>query len=134
MALSREVINLKDGMAVFNPLIPGVIEQAKGMFMQQNPMLQKPLNDVGADLRKELEPRRAEIVEILARVYAQRFTEAELKEIVAFYKTPAGKKMLAQEPNAIDAAFTEVQTWAQNLEQQVISRVRAEMKKKGHDL
>ena len=34
----------------------------------------------------------------LAKLYADAFTQAELKEIIAFYETPAGQKALAKIP------------------------------------
>ena len=69
-----------------------------------------------------------------AKFYAQRFTEAELKELVTFYKSPLGKKMVAQEPQALDDTFSYVQQWAPRVGEDVMNRFRAEMKKKGHNL
>ena len=40
-----------------------------------------------------------------AKLYAARFTEQELKDMVAFYKSPLGKKMIAQEPQVLDETF-----------------------------
>ena len=45
-------------------------------------------------LLKELAPRKAELQQQLARAYAQHFTEQELKDVIAFYKTPLGKKLI----------------------------------------
>src|SRR5262249_48596275 len=98
------------------------------------PNLSGPLNEIAAQLHKEYEPKRAEIVDLVAKIYAQHFTEAELKEIVAFYKTPAGKKMQAQEPIAINQSLTAAQDWANQFSDQVLARFKAEMAKKGHKL
>src|SRR5512145_1219313 len=46
------------------------------------------LNEVAAKLRAELLPRGAELVNDAASIYASRFSEQELKEALAFYKTP----------------------------------------------
>ena len=75
-----------------------IVEQTKGALLQTNPQLAKDLNDVAAQLRSEFAPRRDELVTEAAKFYAQRFTEAELKEMVTFFKSPLGKKMIAQEP------------------------------------
>src|SRR5262249_32313423 len=34
---AKEVLVLKGGMTIFNPIIPGVVEGSKGIFLQQNP-------------------------------------------------------------------------------------------------
>jgi hypothetical protein len=134
LAAAKELMTLKGAAAMFEPLIPGVIESAKNQFVPTNPNLAGPLGEVAAQLHKEYEPKRAEVVELVAKIYAQHFTEAELKEIVAFYKTPAGKKMLAEEPAAINQSLTAAQDWANQFSDTVLQRFRTEMAKKGHKL
>jgi len=134
LAAAKELVALKGGGAMFDPLIPGVIESAKNQFLPTNPNLAGPLTEVANQLHKEYEPKRAEIVDLVAKIYAQHFTEQELKDIVAFYKTPAGKKMLTQEPIAINQSLTAAQDWANQFSDTVLQRFRTEMAKKGHKL
>ena len=134
VAAAREVVELKGGAQMFDPIVVGVIEQTKGALLQTNPQLSRDLDAVSAQLRSEFAPRRDELVAEAAKFYAQRFTEQELKEIVAFLRTPAGKKMVAQEPLALDDTFNYVQQWAPRVSEDVMNRFRAEMKKKGHNL
>jgi hypothetical protein len=134
LALAKELVALKGGNAMFDRLIPGVIERAKQSFVPTNPQLIGPLNEVAAQLNKEYAPKTTDINNEIARVYAQHFTEAELKEILAFYKTPAGRKMLAEEPKAIEQSLHAAQEWAAKFSDVVLQRFRAEMKKKGYDL
>ena len=134
MALAKEMVVLKGVNQMLDPVVPGVIESGKNMFMQTSPQLAKDLNDVAANLRKEFDPKREEISNIMARAYALRFTEAELKEMLVFFKTPLGKKIITDEPQIIQQAMSSVQVWANSFSEQMISRIRADMKKKGHDL
>jgi len=134
LALAREILTLRSALTVLTPVVSGVVEQARGVFEQQNPMLGKDLRDVSTKLRKDLEPRRDEIMNVFVKAYAQRFTEQELKELLAFYKTPVGKKVVAEEPLAMEDGFKAAQTWADELSGTVMNMYRAEMKKKGHDL
>ena len=134
LAAAKELMTLKGAAAMFDPLIPGVIESAKNQFIPTNPNLAGPLGEVAAQLHKEYEPKRAELVDLVAKVYAQHFTETELKEVVAFYKTPTGKKMLAQEPIAINQSLTAAQDWANQFSDTVLQRFRTEMAKKGYKL
>jgi hypothetical protein len=134
LTAASEIIDVRGSMAVFEPVIPGVIEQAKGVFIQSNPNLAKDLNDVAADLRKQMAPRMEELRAEAAKVYASRFTEQELKEMLAFYKTPLGKKMLTEEPNVVERTLQTAQDWANRMSEEVMGKFRAEMKKKGHTL
>lgn len=131
---AKEIIAIKGGDSLFNAIIPGVIEQGKAMFEQQNPALNKDLTTVAAKLRTELGPRINEVNGEVARAYAAHFTESELKEMLAFYKSPLGRKMIAEEPKALAQAVNFAQDWAQKFSGEVLEKYRAEMKKLGHNL
>ncbi len=135
VAMAKELIVVKGGTAMFDPVVPGVIESAKNSYVPTNPNLMRELNEVAAVLHKELdEPKKAELLNEVARIYAQRFTEQELKDILAFYKTPLGLKLLKEEPAALQASLTRAQDWANAFSDVAMSRIRAEMQKKGHPL
>jgi len=134
IATAKELIAVTGATGVLNPLIAGVVEQAKLLFLQQDPGLAKDLNEVAAKLRTDLQPRFVEITNEVALLYAQNFSEQELKEILAFYKTPAGQKLLKTQPKVIDSSMAFAQTWANKLSDEVIAKMREELKKRGHTL
>jgi len=134
VAAARELVELKGGAQMFEPVVTGIVEQTKGALLQTNPQLSKDLNEVGTQLRTEFSPKRDELMLEAAKRYAQRFSEAELKEMVTFYKTPTGKKMQAQEPLVLDETFNFIRQWGPRVAEDVMNRYRAEMKKKGHNL
>jgi hypothetical protein len=134
IATAKELLVVKGATNMFDPLIPGMIESAKNTFLPTNPGLFKEFNEVSAKLRAELAPKREEVIGQIARLYAQHFTEAEMKEAIAFYKTPTGKKFVSQEPAVIDQGLKDAEQWAKTMSTEVMARFRAEMKKKGHDL
>ena len=93
---AKEIIKVTGATALFTPLIPGVVEQAKNLFLQQNPGLAKDLNEITVQMRADLAPRFDELTAEVARLYAIHFTEAELKDLLAFYKSPVGAKLIAR--------------------------------------
>ena len=132
ISLANEILDIKGSMAIFDPLIPGVVEQSKNTMLQMNPNLFKDLTEVADTLRKEYAPRLASLRSDIVKIYASRFTEQELKDTVAFYKSPLGKKLLTEEPVFVDRTMSTAQDWAVKLNEEVLVRFRAEMKKKGH--
>lgn len=134
VATARELLALKRGDVVFQPIIVGVIETVKNVFVPTNPQLGKELNEVALQLRKEYEVKQSELLNEVAKVYAEHFTETELKGLVTFYKSPLGQKMVNEEPGIIDESLRRAQTWGDALSSQVMDRFRDEMKKKGHSL
>ena len=134
IATAKEIGALKGGDNLFGALIPNVVEQAKAMFEQQNPALNKDLTTVATKLRADLAPRMGEVNDAIAKAYASHFTESELKEMLTFYKSPVGRKMITEEPKALAQAVNFAQSWAQKFSEEVLTKYRAEMKKMGHDL
>ncbi len=134
MLTAKEIVAVTGATTLFNPLIAGVVEQAKLLFLQQNPGLSKDLNEITAKMRKDLAPRFDELVNEVTRIYAIHFTEQELKDVLAFYKSPAGKKLVVEQPKIVDASLKFAQNWANALSDEVIAKMRDELKKKGHAL
>src|SRR5262249_12646893 len=60
VASAKELISVTGATALFSPLIAGVVEQAKVLYLQQNPSLAKDLNEIAAQMRTDLQPRFSE--------------------------------------------------------------------------
>jgi len=131
---AKELIILKGSDKIFDPILPGIIEKAKAVLLQVNPMVSKDLDDVAAKLKKDYAKRRTEPLDAMAKLYASRFTEKELNDALAFYKSPLGKKMIVEEPAVLEQSFTTVQGWATKMEDEILIKFRREMKGKGHEL
>src|SRR6185503_21348968 len=61
MANAKELVSVTGATTLFSPLIAGVVEQAKVLYLQQNPALAKDLNDISTRMRTDLQPRFAEL-------------------------------------------------------------------------
>ena len=134
IAAARELLEIKGASAMFSPLVAGVVEVTKQQLLTTNPMVSKDLNEVAARLKLEFTPRQTEVINEIAVLFARKFTEQELKEIIAFFKSSAGKKFLVDEPPTMQEGMVRAEAWSRQLSEQVLVRFRAEMKKRGHDL
>jgi hypothetical protein len=134
LAMAREILVLKGAANLYEPMVPGVIERAKLVFLGYNPLLSKDLNDVAAKLRADMGNRAAELMAESSKLYAARFSEQELKETLAFYKSPLGRKLIAEEPAIMDASVGMLRDWQNRFGEEIMIKFRQEMKKKGHDL
>jgi uncharacterized protein len=132
--LAKQIVDIKNVKDVFQPIVVGVVEKTKQVFMQTNFMWAKDLNEAAADAHKQYDPRVSELIDASARIYAAHFTEQELKDLLAFYQSPLGQKVLAEEPKVLDESMVFAGTWADNLSVDVMASMRADMKKRGHDM
>ena len=131
LLIAKEIIDLKGATTTFDPIITGVVEYHKNLLIQTNPNLSKPIDEVAAKLLNELQGRKAELQQMLARNYAERFNEKELREALAFYRSPLGKKLVAEEPKALEETMKSADAWSRKLADEVVEKLRAELKKRG---
>ena len=134
LLIAKEICEAKGVKTMFEPLVRGVIEKARAVFMQTNFMWANDIAAVTAIAHQKYDQRVSELVDATARIYATHFTEAELKNILAFYQSPLGHKMLSEEPKIIDESMVNAGKWGDDLSEEVMATMRAEMKKRGHDM
>jgi hypothetical protein len=133
-AAAREILAMKNASAMYAGAVPNIVQQTKDQLMQSNINYQKDLNEVAVVVAQKLAGREKEIGEGMASVYANEFTEQELKDIVTFYKSPLGQKLLASEPRAIQFSMSYMKQWAQVFSETVNGEFRAEMRKRGKQI
>jgi hypothetical protein len=134
IASAKELLTLKHAEAMYGNAVPGMVERTKTTLLQSNLNYQKDLNEVALIVAKSLAGREKEIGDGMAKIYASHFTEQELKDLVTFYKSPLGQKMIAQEPKALEASMAFTNQWAQQFAETVNGEFRAEMRKRGKEI
>jgi hypothetical protein len=131
---ARDYLAVKNARALYADAVTGVVERTKTALMQTNINYQKDLNEVAVIIAKNLAGRENEIGEGMAQIYARVFTEQELKDLTAFYKSPLGQKLLTAEPRAYQGSAAFMRDWAGEFSGVVNEQFRAEMKKRGKDI
>jgi uncharacterized protein len=134
IATARQLIEIKGVGQLYNPVLVGIILRARDTLMQTNPNLSSDLNAAAQQLRKDYEPRLDALKQQIATMYAAQLTEQELKDALAFYKSPLGIKLVKVEPQVLDQSMAVADKWANQLAEEVLDKMRAEMRKKGHQL
>ena len=134
LAAAREILTMKNAGAMFANAVPNLVEQTKNGLTQQNLNYQKDLSEVALIVVKQLAGREKEIADGMAQIYANEFTEQELKDLVTFYKSPLGAKLLVSEPRAIQFSMSYMNQWAQQFAETINGQFRAEMKKRGKEI
>ena len=134
MAAARDLMAARNLGAVYAGAVPNIIQRVKDQILANNLSYQKDLNEVAVAEAQAMAGREKEIGEQMAKMYAIDFTEQELKDLTAFYRSPLGQKVLAQEPKTEQAIGIYLNQWAQAFSQTVANDFREEMKKRGKPL
>jgi hypothetical protein len=134
MDAARELLKMKNASAMYAAAVPNIVRQTKDQLLQNNLNYQKDLNEVAVIVAQKLAGREAEIGETMAKIYGNVFTEQELKDLVTFYKSPLGQKLLVNEPQAIQMSMGFMNQWAQQFAEIANGEFRGEMRKRGKEI
>jgi uncharacterized protein len=123
-------LGLQQSLDIIVPVLFGEFEKN---VLATRPELKDPLHQALVSLVPEFSKGKPAVLADVAHVMATKLSESELKEVLAFYESPTGKKYVAAEPAFINELQSAGSAWRQKLADQLITRVREEMKKKGVD-
>lgn len=98
------------------------IDQMMGMMKMQYPNVEEAYFD---ELIKEFNQDGSfdELVDMLAPIYKERLTEEDLKGIIAFYKSPVGKKLAEKTPEITSESMMVGQQWGMKIGQQIMMKL-----------
>lgn len=134
IALAKDIVVASGVSRSFAIVIPQFLDQIGTRLTQTRPDLIKDLNVVMEQVKPEFDKRVDQMVDTAARLYAERLTEQQLKDVSAFFKSASGVKYVEQQPLVLNALYVSMQGWQQQMSQDMMTRVREEMSKKGHQM
>jgi hypothetical protein len=123
-------LGLKQSLDVVVPVLFGEFEKN---ILATRPELKDPLHQVLVSLVPEFTKGEPAVLTDVAHVMASKLTDPEIKEVLAFYESPTGKKFVAAEPAFVNELQVAGSKWRQKLADDLLPRVREELKKKGVD-
>jgi len=99
---------------------PDIPERAFGILHQELVALFEERIDVPGGLMDGIIP-----------IYEKHFTTSDLREIVAFYRSPIGRKTISVMPAVMQESMVAGQAWGQGLEPEIQRRVQNALRREG---
>lgn len=134
LALARQYVELSDQSQIYEIALLDVGLSTVRTLIQQNPALSEPLEPAVDKVIEEYLANKGDLFNQFARIYAARFTVEELQEILDFYQSPVGEKLMRQNPGINVDLDRVMQIWEANLQTEFFSKVRAELRAAGHSV
>lgn len=131
---ARELVVASGLQRAFSNVIPEIMGQLYRNFSVTRPELAKDLKATLDAQQNEFMGWGQEIVDVAARVYVVVMTEQECKDALAFFNSAVGKKYVESQPTIFANVGPVVEQWSTTVSARMLERVRAEMKKKGHEM
>lgn len=134
MAAARSLVVTMRQADQYRALLPEILLALKPALTQDRPEIERDYESMTPVIVDAFAPYVQQMVDQLATVYATSFTVDELKQIEAFYKQPAGQKLLLKEA-AIEQAATQIgQDGGRKASDDLRARLTQALRQKGHKL
>lgn len=104
------------------------IQVMQNMLASMKKMAPQAPESYWAELMKEANPD--ELVNLSVPIYQKHFTEEEVQEIIKFYKTPTGQKMLRELPQVMQEGMAAGQQWGQQVAMKALEKIKLQQGKK----
>lgn len=130
-----ELLQVTGMSNVLGQMITGMSSNVASAIKQQKPdMPDKVVTILTEEILAGLNDNQGSLIANIAVLYEKYFTAAEIRELIAFYKTPIGRKALSTLPQITSESMQIGQQWAQSVMPQIIERAKARLAEEGYQL
>src|SRR5262249_8237863 len=134
LAAAREMMEVAGVARQFDELMPLLVQQLSQSFVAVAPEKAEEIRQIFAQLPAKFIDRKGELIEQVAALYAQALSVEELLAVSAFYKSPAGTKLLSVQPQIARQSLALGQRWGAQIGREIEQEARKELKKRGIEL
>jgi uncharacterized protein len=131
LAAARELVAVMKATDQFKVLLPSIFQALKQAIVQGRPEVAKDYDAIVPIVTAGAMKRLDAFAEVLATVYARNFSVDELHDLIAFYKTPTGQKLIARQPVIAHESLIAGQQFGQELIADLRQQIDDELKKRG---
>jgi hypothetical protein len=134
MSAARKLVNTLRLSDQFKAQLPVILLSIKPVVVQGRPEIERDYDTMTSTIADAYTPHFNAMVDAAATVYANNFTVDELREIEAFYRRPAGQKLL-QRSQAITRQSEQIgQDGARTAAEDLRTRLTDLLRQKGHKM
>jgi hypothetical protein len=133
MAAARELVTTMRAAEQLKNIVPLMMQQLKPAIVQGRPEVERDY-DVMLPIIVDLMNARAVMIDAVVAVYARNFTPDEMRQVTAFYRGPAGQKLLDKMPVIMRDTMAVGQQFGQAIAGELRTKMIEELRKRGHKL
>ena len=135
MAAIREFLEVTQATSMTTTIVDNLSGQMMRQILQGVPGMRKEhADELSALLSAEFRANADSLERLMVLLYDRHFSEEELMAATAFYRTPAGKSMLAKTPLVVQESFSIGQRWGAEIGQRAAQRAVQRGRALGYNL
>jgi hypothetical protein len=134
MTAARSLVTTMKLSDQYKALLPAILLTLRPTLTQDRPEIERDYDAMMPAVADVFAPYYATILDNIATVYANNFTAGELREIEAFYRQPAGQKLLEKSPALAQQTNQVGQDASRKATDDLRARLTEALRQKGHKL
>jgi hypothetical protein len=123
--------SLGNVLKVVDLIMPQIISTLKKVNPKIPPELWDTFEKKGAE---EFKASVGELEEPTIAIYDTNYSADEIKQLLTFYQSPIGQKVISQTPTILQESAAIGKVWGEKVGRRIVDNIRQEAKQKGYDL
>jgi hypothetical protein len=134
MTAARSLVTTMKLPDQYKALLPKILMTLRPALVQDRPEIERDYDAMMPMIEEAFKPYYASMIDAIAAVYAGNFTVAEMGAIEAFYRQPAGQKLLEKSPALTQQTAQVGQDASRKAAEDLRVRLTEALRQKGHKL
>jgi hypothetical protein len=134
LAAAKELIETMHVSDQIRAILPALVKTLKPAIVQGRSDVDKQYDVIAPIVIDSFQARVSEMLEATAIIYARNFSTEDLLALIAFYKTPAGQRLLQKAPLVAQETIAAGAKFGQSVGGEAQQRMIDELRKKGVNL
>ena len=133
-AAARElIVTIKLGDQ-FKAMLPMIFKSLKPAIVQNRPDVDRDFEALVPVMIDKMSGRISELEDSMVDIYSTNFSAGELRDLIAFYKSPTGQKFLQKTPFVTQQTMAAGQKFGQSAGAEAQKDMIEQLRNKGHTL
>ena len=132
VAKAKEMLAVSRQLQILDAILVPISQSMEGLIERANPGREK---DVREFMLKyylpEIHKRLPELRDLMAAIWARYFTVAELDQLIAFYKSDIGQKVVSLQPRLFQDGMQLGTDWGERIGREALLKMEPELKNRG---
>ena len=131
LKIARQAVAVSQSTRQMDTILLRIGEQTKQTLIANQPDAADQINTIVDEVTLSLAPRRGQLEDEVARIYARIFSIEELQQIIDFYNSDAGQKLISETPVIARSMNQAARVWTAGVQRDVQEEVRKKIEEAG---
>nr|WP_321457507.1 DUF2059 domain-containing protein [uncultured Cohaesibacter sp.] len=132
MEAAVEVVKQSGTLPNYEETLKGIALNAKKWLIRENPSAQKDIIASVDEITTKYKEDNGDLARSVALAWTRYLKEDELREILAFFKTPTGQKFANYQPRIMGESIRGLQEFTAIMTNVIVKTAKEELNKKGY--